>query len=373
MDCPGIPDLQYSDFSARLRQKAASQRLPIHGSLELTFRCNLRCQHCYIALERDDIGGLPELSLAEIRRILDEVVDAGCLWFLLTGGEPLARPDFADIYRYARQKGLLLTLYTNGTMISRRMADFLAEWRPFLIEISLYGYTQETHERITGVPGSHARCRRGIDLLLERGLPLRLKTPLLTLNCHELNDMRLFAQSQGVGFRFDPLINLGLPGGRNQPQTLRLTPEEVIRYEMDDPKRRAAWEKYFAVTPGSRSNPDQMYTCSAGWNSFHINPYGQLSLCMMERYPSYDLRQGTFAEGWDHFLAPLRVRPVSSGHPCSACDLRSSCAQCPGWGQVEYGDRERRVDYLCQIAHLRSEIMSEIQDTQNQAPMEPAT
>ena len=109
-------------------------------------------------------------------------MDEGCRWLLLTGGEPFLRPDFLDIYTNANKKGLLLTLFTNGTLLTPRSADLLAERRPFAIEITLYGATQQTYERITGIPGSYARCRRGIDLLLERNLPLKLKTMVMTLN-----------------------------------------------------------------------------------------------------------------------------------------------------------------------------------------------
>jgi radical SAM protein with 4Fe4S-binding SPASM domain len=357
MDCPEFPDLDYGDFSANLRRKLADQRLPLNGSLELTLRCNLRCRHCYVSYGHNGVAGLQELSLPHIQRILDEVTDAGCLWFLLTGGEPLVRRDFSDIYLYARRKGLLLTLYTNGTLLTPPIADFLAEWRPLLIEISLYGRSQETYERITGIPGSHARCLRGIELLLERGLPLRLKTSVLTLNRGELKDMQAFAQSLGVGFRTDPMINLGLPGGWTRPEGLRLTAQEVVQCELEDPLRRKAWSEYFAKTPRQELSPEQLYTCNAGWHSFHIDPYGQLSLCMMDRQPAYDLKSGSFADGWYNFLAKLRSLPMSAGHPCRNCELRSTCPQCPGWGQVEYGDRQKRVPFLCQVSRLRSEAL----------------
>ena len=180
-DCSGLSDLGYGEFSEWLHRKVGDQRIPISGSLEVTLRCNLRCQHCYIPGERRLSRKERELSLGEIQRILDEITDAGCLWLLLTGGEPLLRRDFLDIYTYAKRKGLLLTFFTNGTLVTRRIADHLAEWRPFNIEITLYGATQETYERVTGIPGSYTRCRRGIDLLLERNLPLGLKTMVMTL------------------------------------------------------------------------------------------------------------------------------------------------------------------------------------------------
>ena len=126
-----------------------------------------------------------ELSTDELRRIIDEIADAGCLWLLFTGGEIFARKDFLEIYTHAKQRGLLISLFTNGTQVTPAIADYLAVWRPFAIEITLYGRTRETYERLTGVPGSFDRCMRGIRLLKERGLPLKLKSVAVTINRHE--------------------------------------------------------------------------------------------------------------------------------------------------------------------------------------------
>ena len=173
MECPYIPLTPYSDFSLRLHQKVVGKRIPLVGSLEVTERCNLSCVHCYINLPAGDQGARKrELNAVEIYDILDQIVEEGCLWLLLTGGEPFVRPDFLEIYTYAKKKGLLITLFTNGTTITPRIADHLAEWRPFAIEITLYGHSQETYERVTGVQDSYERCRRGIELLQERELPL---------------------------------------------------------------------------------------------------------------------------------------------------------------------------------------------------------
>ena len=128
MDCPHIPLTPYSEFSLRLHEKVADQRIPIAGSLEITERWNLRCAHCYINLPAgDQVARKDELTTAEIQNILDQIVDQGCLWLLLTGGEPFLRPDFLDTYSYAKQKGLLLTLFTNGTTLTPRIADHLAD------------------------------------------------------------------------------------------------------------------------------------------------------------------------------------------------------------------------------------------------------
>ena len=135
------------------------------------------------------------------------MAEAGCLWLLYTGGETFLRPDFLDIYTYAKKKGFLITLFTNGTLITPEIADYLAEWRPFSIEVTIYGRTRETYERVTGVAGSYERCLRGIRLLAEQRLPLKLKTMAFSVNRHELDAMKQFAGALGAEFRFDAMLN----------------------------------------------------------------------------------------------------------------------------------------------------------------------
>lgn len=354
MECPHIPKTTYTEFSKRFHGKLAGKRMPIDGSLELTFRCNLRCVHCYLGDARAGIPGREELSYAEICDLLDQIVDEGCLWLLLTGGEPLLRADFLDIYTYAKRKGLLITLFTNGTLITPRIADFLEEWQPFVVEITLYGRTKETYERVTGVPGSYERCLRGIELLHERGLPLRLKTMAMTLNKHEIWAMKEYAESLGVDFRFDPLISACLDGSQ-RPTELRIAPEEAVQFDLADDKRLERWLDYCDRFWGPPSNGRYLFVCGAGLTRFHIDPYGELSICMSYRNESYDLRSGSFYEGWRDFIPRVRYQKPEGDYTCLECDLISICGQCPGWAQLEHGDSQTPVPYLCQVAHLRAE------------------
>jgi len=128
VDCAGIPELSYSEFGELISKKTAGRRVPLKGSLELTLQCNLRCKHCYLDGVHDGIPGEQELSTEEWYDILDQLADAGTLWLLMTGGEPFARSDFLDIYTYAKKRGFLITIFTNGTLITPEIADYLADW-----------------------------------------------------------------------------------------------------------------------------------------------------------------------------------------------------------------------------------------------------
>lgn len=352
MECHHIPEINYARFSEQLHNKVIAERIPIDGSFELTFRCNLRCAHCYCNLPANDKDAADkELATDEVFNILDQIAEAGCLWLLITGGEPLLRKDLLEIYAYAKKKGFIITLFTNGTLMTSELADYLDEWRPFVVEIPLYGVTDETYERVTRVSGSFERCMQGINLLLKRNIPLKLKTTVMTLNVGELWEIKKYAERLGLEFRFDPTVNPRLDGSSN-PCSLRLSPEEVVRLDLADEKRMKEWEEFCEkfVKP---QQSDKLYTCGAGISSFHIDPHGQMSVCLMSRFQSYDLPNGSFVEGWRKIFPQFTAQKVKSNNMCSQCELISMCGQCPGWAWLENGNPEALVEYLCKIAHLR--------------------
>lgn len=351
--CTTIPEISYSAFAGRIGNRASAERTPLDGSLELTFRCNLRCAHCYVNEPCGDRRVKEqELTAVEIRRITDEVVDRGCLWMLLTGGEPLLRPDLPEIYLHMKRRGLLVTLFTNGTAITPRFADLLAEWPPLVVEVSIYGSSAEVYERVTGVPASFRRCVRGIELLLDRKVRLRLKTVPTGLNHADMDGMRALAAGYGLEFEWDPLVNCRVDGLSN-PACVRLRPEQILSLEQRDPERAAAFRLEFGKA--SRVAPrSDLITCGAYLHAFHIDPYGRLAPCMLLRQPVYDMRRGSFREGWDVHFPAMRRQARTKAIPCDACELHTACDQCAGWALLETGDPEGRVPFLCNLTMLRA-------------------
>ena len=354
MECPHIPEIRYSEFSRRIHEAVASERIPISGSIEVTERCNLRCAHCYINQPAGDREIMArELTYQQWCSIIDQIVDEGCMWLLLTGGEPFVRPDFLDIYTYCKKKGLLITLFTNGTLITPEIADYLSDYCPFSVEITVYGRTKETYERVTGVPGSYERCMRGIELLLERKVPLKLKTMAMTLNVHELDAIQEWVESLGLEFRYDPMIN-GRFDGKDGPSAVRLPPEKVVELDLATEKRRKAW-KEFAEKFWGPPKRDTLFVCGAGINTFSITPYGELSPCIMARMFPYDLLSGSFHRGWHEFIPSVIYRPANPTSPCRKCKLMAICGNCPGWAIIDTGDPNQPVEYLCRVGRLRAE------------------
>ncbi len=358
MDCLQLPEIAVSEFTKNLLKKVGDQRIPLSGDVELTARCNLHCVHCYINKPAEDGNALRrELTGKQLCRIIDEIVDEGCLWLLLTGGEPLIRHDFKSIYRHAKNKGLLITIFTNGTCIDKGVADFLADWRPFSIEITLYGRTQKTYESVTRVAGSYDRCIKGIELVLERGLPLALKSTILSRNKHELWEMKSFAESLGVQFRFDAVLIPRLDGTRRVEQS-RISPEEVVALDEADQARLSDWLEFDAKFRGSAPKPDSVFQCGAGRQGFHVDPEGRLTPCTTIRSRFYDVTRGNFREGWRTFFGDMINERIEGDSTCRSCSLAFVCHNCPGWAELTRGKNGYPVEYLCRIAQLRQDLFN---------------
>jgi radical SAM protein with 4Fe4S-binding SPASM domain len=336
------------------RRTGGGADFPLAGSLELTLDCNLWCRHCYIRYPgaTDDAQ-----KTAETKALLDQLAARGVLYLLLTGGEILARADFREIYLHAKRCGFLLTLFTNATLVDADLADFLSQWRPRRTEITIYGHTEATYERVTGVHGSFAAFRRGVALLLERGLPVYLKMMVLKSNLHELDDVKAWVAGLGLPFRFDGVVNPRLDGHRG-PLRERLEPADVVRIQGAGESDREEFVRLRAQAEARLAEgPDhRLFRCGAGVHTFHIDPRGQMHPCMMWRTTPLDARRGLQPGAWAEHLRGVRSlrRPESGG--CTHCVNALACGNCAATSRLETGVAGARVDYYCRISKTREQL-----------------
>jgi radical SAM protein with 4Fe4S-binding SPASM domain len=367
MECADPQRSSNRQFWERLTAAAVADRVPLAGGIELTARCNLHCVHCYLGGSTGERDGRPELTAAEWRKQLDAVTRAGCLNLLITGGEPLLRSDFAEIYRHARQNGLLVTVFTNGTRITERIVRLFQAFPPRRVELTLYGATAATCARITGVTDACARARRGLDRLRDGGVPFALKAMLLRGNHHEIPALRALAGEYGVPFRLDGAVNPRLDGDRGVLRH-RLAPARIVAHELADPAERAKWLAFYRDHRPRRAAGDRLYTCGAGVTMFYIDAGGRLRPCLMVDTPAADLRTMPFEEAWRHVIPGLATRRAGEDYPCGRCELRHVCSACPAFFRLESGAEDRPSPFVCRLGRRRDAELRRLQTLEEVLP-----
>jgi len=346
----------YAEFSEKIHDLSPGKRLPIGSSLELTYRCNNRCIHCFCNLPANDPAAKGrELTTAEVKGLLDGLAEMGTLWLLITGGEPLLREDFEEIYRYAKAKGFIVTLFTNGTLLDDRALTLLKRYRPFVVEISLYGATREVYEKVTGVAGSFDLCMRGIRRVVDAGLQLKLKSMALRANQHEIAAMDRLAQDLGCSFHFDTMVQKRIDEkGFPSPEDCRLSAKDVVRLDLSFPRRLAAYREFCEHNIRKPRAAGSLYRCGAGRRMLHVNPYGEAMGCMMMVRDGFSLREHSLSWVWEEGIVSVIDRQKSFSQPCDDCELKNLCGQCTAWSILETGDEKKELTYLCEVANERA-------------------
>ena len=356
-----------AEFS--LWEKTRAKRIPFSFELEITARCNNDCRHCYINLPAGDrVAQDKELSFEEIKEIVDEAVSMGALWCLITGGEPLLREDFSSIYLHLKKKGLLVSVFTNATLMREEHVRLFQKYPPRELEISVYGVTQETYERVTRITGSYAAFMRGLALLLESGIKVRLKAMALRSNLHEMPEIARFCRERTRDyFRLDPFLHLRYDGNQERNEEIRserLSPEEIAALERSDPERLEALQKSCGRMIASDSSfPDcnHLFHCGAGNDNFNLSYDGLLRLCPSLWHPDcvYDLKRGNLKEAWLSFIPQVREMRSKRREfldKCLGCSIVNLCMWCPAYAHLETGAMDTPVDYFCRVAHARTEL-----------------
>ena len=342
----------YKELTRTLMSRSAERGVPVNGTFELTSRCNLGCAMCYIRTRAADRAmKASELSTEQWVDLGRQAVDAGMMFLLLTGGEVFLRPDFFDIYEPLTELGLILTLFTNATLITDRVAQRLARRPPNRLEVTIYGATEETYEKVTRQPGSYKRFIRGVHALLDAGLRPKIKTTLSRLNVHEFDQMRAMAEEWNSTFSAGWLLTKRRDFCSNNVEEIRFSPKEAVELETRDP---AAEKNFKRLAEAERSGVgSEGFYCHAGRSSFVIGPSGDMNICIDICLPRARPTEIGFAAAWEQVKQFLLSVPASED--CSNCDLNKYCLRCPAWGYVEMGSLTSSVPYMCEIAKERKQ------------------
>lgn len=332
--------------------RASKQYIPLSILFEVTHRCNLGCVHCYLP---EGPWGRPkssreELTLDEIGPIFDQLVEAGCLFITLSGGEVFMRRDFLEIVRAARDRGFVVAVFTTGTLLNAERAQQLADCDVYKVELSVYSANSDVHDRVTQIPGSHWRTLEAIRLLSARGVRLVLKMPLMVHNQDEYEGLIALAEKFGADFIVDPTI---VPRRDGNPEPVQLAADraKLLKF-FSHPKIMQLYAQPVICTPQGGQE-----VCATGRRTCMINPYGDLFPCPTFPTPIGNLREQTFHELWTNSPVLHRLRSYThkdlkpSENPHHAQDG----LQCGALAMYEDGDFLNPFSRGVELALIRDE------------------
>jgi radical SAM protein with 4Fe4S-binding SPASM domain len=334
----------------RITTKANALKIPLSAHLDVTWKCNERCIHCYLD---HGIGG--EMSTDEIKGLLDQLSAAGTLFLTISGGEIMLRKDIFEIAGHARALLFDVKLKTNGLLVGEPEAARFGRLGVREADISIYSWRPAVHDAITRAPGSLARSIAAIRHLRRQGVRAEIRTPIMKDSAADYPGVQALADELGVMARFDPTITPRLDGDR-RPLDLRVSGEALKDIYRD---RRIAVnvEEACAPPPPLDAQVLSKQPCGAGHAGVYITPQGDVTPCVQFPLVCGSLRRNTFAEIWrgPQFLRIREIR-LRNLPVCSTCSNAPICSRCPGLAYLESGDFRGPSSLDCEKSFARTGI-----------------
>jgi MoaA/NifB/PqqE/SkfB family radical SAM enzyme len=336
-----------------LRYESSEKLIPFQATLELTYRCNERCGHCYLATYDDKEDGRPPLTLDEWKMVLDQLKDAGAFVLILIGGEAMMHPNFWAISEYAANKGFALSLITNGLLIDDRTADRMKDLNFYQISVSLYSLNPQIHDRMTNRKGSHFKTVTAVQKLKERNIEVIINCLITSDNIDTCFDLEDWAKNIGVRVQYDPLVTAKSDGSLDSTVT-RASNEQLLNYY------RKLKHRNRAPVPIVSGKADPV--CNQGRGKCAVNVYGDLLTCLEVRDALGNFRDNTFSEMW-HSSKANEMRSLFNTDLNFDTNSEDGeyCDHCPGMAMAETGDMRNEVPFLMEIAKIKRQVATEIQ------------
>lgn len=357
-------------FLTELYQQAAREKIPMSGQFELTPVCNLQCHMCYIHKpEEDKISRQKLLPASFWIKQAQRAKDAGMLVLSLTGGETLLYPEIDELMQQLTNMGLLLSFNTNGTLIDEERVKWFLKYPPTKINISLYGATDETYQKITKAEHGFQKVSDAIERLQEAGLNVYLNAVLVPENIQELPKMHEFAAKRGLHLNTSSYLFLPRGCQKHAPEQFnRLQPEKaaesacfdrIVMYGREEFKQSAAQSAYRLEQLEKQTEwQPSFHQCRAGQCSFAIDWKGMLHPCVMFQALEVSLAEHTFGEAWQQLVSS--VQEISVPAKCMNCRKQDICPACKAAIFQETGNFKTAPEYLCRYTdHLENILKKE--------------
>jgi len=341
-----------SGLLQEMTEKAQRLNIPFNVQLDLTYRCNERCVHCY--LDHDDHG---EMTTAEIKHLLDEMAEAGVFILTLSGGEIFLRKDFFELLEHARRLMFCVKLKTNAVLIREREAARIRDLGVESVQISIYSHRPEVHDGITLIPGSLKRSIDAIRFLKSQGLRVIIANVLMTQNRQDYPGVRALAAELGVECTLDPTITPMMDGNRS---TLDLgVDQNTLRQVFRDTALVGDADEFCAIPAPTGESELESTPCSAGHTACYVSPYGEVFPCVQFPLPTGNVRQQRFVDIWRDSDRMKEVRSIRLKDltTCPSCTHVGSCTRCPGLAFLE-GNMRGPSSQDCEKSFARTGIAS---------------
>ena len=342
---------------------AMPARHPVNATLELTLRCNLHCKMCMFRHHSREDARLAaeELTAAQWADLARQLWEAGTLNLLITGGEPLLRKDFCEIYSSIYRLGFLVTLYTNATLVTDAVMETLRQYPPHRIGITLYGASNQTYQTLCGCPDGFDRALAGARALATLPSALEFRSTVVQDNCNDLEAIEaLVKQEFNLPVTHATTVFQGVRGGCMPVAECRLSPEQTVALttnrildrvrELLPPEQQNQVQLRLADPQPECAAKAQRYTvlgCTGGMDNVTVTWDGKLLGCQMLGCFATDAVKLGFAKAWEEWPYTVRLPQVNAD--CAACPHAAFCQVCPGVRMAECGNLQGRPEYICQI------------------------
>lgn len=341
-----------------LCEQAKQNKVPITGSMELLPLCNMNCEMCYIRLSREEMEKQGRLRTAdEWLSLAHQMKQAGVLFLLLTGGEPLLFPDFKHLYLELRQLGMILTINTNGTLIDEEWADFFGKYKPRRINITLYGANRSAYEKLCHYPEGFDRTIRAIRFLRKRNVDVKISCSVTKANQEDVDEIFSLGAELGVPVFMDTYM---MPAIRERDipfqEQVRLLPEDAAGIGLKVLKKQLSdnfFRQYVCQTIARIQNPDfprgnGHVSCLAGNCSFTLNWQGEMRPCVVLAEPSIPVFETGFENAWKKIVS--HTQQILLNPACTKCSLQPVCRTCSAAALLETGSYDGIPEYLCRFS-----------------------
>jgi MoaA/NifB/PqqE/SkfB family radical SAM enzyme len=343
--------------------------------VELTYRCNLDCFFCY-----NDLGlrGRP-LTLEQYYAFFADLRELQVLNLTLTGGEPLAHPDFLRLGARARELGFVVRIKSNGHALRGAMARRIRdEIDPFLVEVSLHGATAAVHDRQTREPGSFERLLANLREMRGLGLRVKLNSTLTAWNEHQVEDTMALADRLELPLQIDPEVSPRDDGDR-EPQSIAPSRAGVRRlFELLAERAGAAGQA--AHPPRVQRLADDGLApaaaekhCGAGSSGIAVDPFGNVYPCVQWRRPVGNLHEQSIRDVWasSSGLADVRSLTVAAKQMVDGFGAAGQLLNfCPGNAATWSGDALRVYPAALKRMEVAQQAQAGRQDQDLEGPAE---